>query len=359
MNNRDLKESLVADPTTSLQGLHYRRMDTMSNDKPKTQLAHRILTQEQIDAVVSDYRDRVRDGDGDELRQMLMEAALEVYCPLEAPGTMKRLKQVLVEDMKALFESPAEDVLVGPESDEEKLEHGSVTFPYNLETARVLGLFDGGEYWTAFGISGEIGCLVDVAERHLALLLEEGAIEEVLSKSDDKTYCLKVAKDEFDVFPDKDPETLPVKALEDGDDAAKLRGKILDVMYDGSMDISWTPEMLAEKCEVDVEAVRDVLPSLEDADRITHTNDGYELCLGSDEDEDDSFTEVGRVFNLLEGGGTWTALDVSTNLQISIEDAISHLETLLNENGLELVNRKPRTYALKPVIGNPDEDEVF
>ena len=76
-----------------------------------TQIVHLVWTQEQIEAAVAVFRERVREGDSEGLKGLLKQHAIEAEMRFDGE-TVQRAKSILyrmaVQDMAALFEPEPE-----------------------------------------------------------------------------------------------------------------------------------------------------------------------------------------------------------------------------------------------------------
>lgn len=78
-----------------------------------TQLVHLIWSQEEIDAAVAGYRERVREGDGEDLKTLLMRHAIDanlVWTSETVDKAKSVMRSLAQQDMSSLFEPPSEVV---------------------------------------------------------------------------------------------------------------------------------------------------------------------------------------------------------------------------------------------------------
>ena len=72
-----------------------------------TQIAHGIFTQEEMDAAVAAYRERVRPSDSDDLKQLLKKQAFQTHLALEhekQDRALAILQDILIADLESAFE---------------------------------------------------------------------------------------------------------------------------------------------------------------------------------------------------------------------------------------------------------------
>ena len=179
--------------------------------KNSTQLAGAIFQQADIDAAVAAYRERVREGDHEDLKAMLKKQAFEQHCKLEhetLDRAIQVLTQILLADLDGLFEPQ-------PETDPESLQ--SDVLGVLAEDAGDSGVGDG---WTSEGIAYRLGVEHEVVIATLSSLIDAGKASSYKPKDVDvDLYKLPDLKEQLKGLSDETPDPDPDDAIPDPEDA--------------------------------------------------------------------------------------------------------------------------------------------
>lgn len=167
---------------------------TEKNPQPKTQLAHVLFSEEELNQAVALYRERSREDDGPELKQMLKTTAFRQCCKLEGETrdrALAILQDILLQDMDVLFEpetsteTPTETPEVASEAatDYDHTPTGdSMIKELSKSAHRILDIYDeldADETLTPKEIKASLGMANTSATRALNELMDAGLIEKV------------------------------------------------------------------------------------------------------------------------------------------------------------------------------------
>ena len=179
--------------------------------KNSTQISHAIFQQEDLDAAVLTYRERVREDDTPELKALLRKQALDAHCPLTHENLERAtavLSQLILADTESMFEPQ-------PETDPESLQLDVLSVL--SEDAGDSGVGDG---WTSEGIAYRLGVEHEVVIATLSSLIDAGKASSYKPKDVDvDLYRLPDLKEQLKGLPDEPPDPAPDDAIPDPEDA--------------------------------------------------------------------------------------------------------------------------------------------
>ena len=175
------------------------------NEK-STQISHAIFKAEDLDAAVLTYRERVRETDPPELKQMIRKHALESHCPLKHENldrAISVLEQLVLADTEQLFEpEPETDENEGETEDADaepdlKAQLQALDAdPESLQSA-ILEVLESGSAddsgaepgWTLQGLAHRIEHDNETTHRALQTLIDAGkVVREVSELIDEDLY---------------------------------------------------------------------------------------------------------------------------------------------------------------------------